>query len=170
MSILEQIKANAITELVLSQDADEISEDVATIIDGLKHNKSIVSIRLEGDFLGLIRNDFRVELLEAIGLIPTLKKVHLGDALLLVPGIAKMLCLAYSLCELSLYHVVLQGIEDDFSTLEAALHSHPSLKIFNMDECIPAHRDISLENLTKSAAKLSTISSPLPNQKTAQTA
>jgi hypothetical protein len=170
MSILEQIEANAITELVLSQDADEISEDVATIIDGLKHNKSIVSIRLEGDFLGLIRNDFRVELLEAIGLIPTLKKVHLGDALLLVPGIAKMLCQACSLCELSLDHVVLQGIEDDFSILEAALHSHPSLKIFNMDECIPAHRDISLENLTKSAAKLSTISSPLPNQKTAQTA
>jgi hypothetical protein len=170
MSILEQIKANSITELVLSQDADEISDDVGTIIDGLKHNKSIVSIRFEGDFLGMIRNDSRRELLEAIGLIPTLKQVHLGDALLLVPGIAKMLCQAHSLRELSLDNVVLQGSEDDFSTLEAALHAHPSLKIFKMDKCIPAHRDISLENLTKSAAKLSIISSPLPNQKTAQTA
>ena len=44
MSILEQIKNNSITELNLSQDADEITERTSEIVDALRNNKSIVSV------------------------------------------------------------------------------------------------------------------------------
>lgn len=170
MTIFELIKSNAITEATLSQDAEEVSDNVIAIIDALKNNKSLVSIRFEKQFLGELRNDSRKDVLEAIGQIPTLKKVHLGDSLLLVNGITKMICEARSLCELSLDTVVLQGIQEDFDSFEAALHAHPALKSFTMDACIPAVRGISLECLTKSATVLSTISEPLRNMKTAQTA
>eukprot|EP00980_Cylindrotheca_fusiformis_P002146 scaffold481_cov208-Cylindrotheca_fusiformis.AAC.12 len=170
MRIIEQIEANSITEITLSQDADEISDNVNIIIDALRKNESLVSIRLEEHFLGELRNDSRRQVLEAIGLIPTLKRVHLGNSLLVVNGITKMLCEATSLCELSLGEVLLQGIQQDFNALEAALHSHPALKVFTMEACTPAIRGISLEPLAKSTSKSSAISSPMPNMKTALTA
>ena len=59
MSILEQIKANSISELNLSQDADEVSENTGDIIEALQSNTSIVSIRFEKEFLGDMRNNCR---------------------------------------------------------------------------------------------------------------
>ena len=170
MSVLEQIKKNTISELNLSQDADEISENTGEIIEALQNSTSIVSIRLEGDFLGDLRNDARREVLEAIGKIPTLKKVHLADALILVSGISKMLCTAPGMRELCLENLVLQGLESDLSSLEATLASHNSLKLFKMDKCKPAIKDLSLEGLTHSTTVLSTISDPVPHQPSAQTA
>ena len=91
MSVLEQIKANTISDLNISQDADEITERTSEIVDALRSNKSVVSVRFEGEFLGAMRNDSRLEVVEAVGTIPTLQRVHLGDTLLVVSGIANML-------------------------------------------------------------------------------
>ncbi|CAJ1902107.1 unnamed protein product [Cylindrotheca closterium] len=155
MSVLEQIKANSITELNLSQDADEITERTSEIVDALRSNKSIVSVRFEGEFLGDMRNDSRLAVVEAIGAIPTLQRVHLGDTLLVVSGIAKMLSKATDLRELSISNIVLQGVESEFSSFEATLASHSALKLFTMDECRPAVAEISLDGLTNSTTLLS---------------
>ncbi|CAJ1902066.1 unnamed protein product [Cylindrotheca closterium] len=170
MSILDQIKANSISELNLSQDADEITERTSEIVDALRSNKSIVSVRFEGEFLGDMRNDSRLEVVEAMGKIPTLQRVHLGDTLLLVSGMANMLCKATGLRELSISNMILQGIESDFSFFEAALASHNSLKIFKMEDCRPAVKNISLDGLTTSTTLLSKISDPVRNGPSAQTA
>ena len=170
MSILEQIRSNSITELNLSQDADEITEKTSELVDALRNNKSIVSIRFEDEFLGDMRNDSRREVVEAIGQIPTLQRVYLADTLLLASAIAKMLCSAKALRELSISNVLLQGIESDFSSFEATLASHPSLKLFKMEECKPAVKGISLEGLKISATVRSNISEPVPNQQSAMTA
>ncbi|CAJ1931875.1 unnamed protein product [Cylindrotheca closterium] len=155
MSVLEQIKANSITELNLSQDADEITERTSEIVDALRSNKSIVSVRFEGEFLGDMRNDSRLAVVEAIGAIPTLQRVHLGDTLLVVSGIAKMLSKATDLRELSISNIVLQGVESEFSSFEATLASHSTLKLFTMDKCRPAVAEISLDGLTNSTTLLS---------------
>ncbi|CAJ1901985.1 unnamed protein product [Cylindrotheca closterium] len=170
MSILEQIQANSISQLKISQDADEISSNTGDIIDALRNNTSIESIHFEGEFLGEMRNTSRVAVVEAIGYIPTLRRVHLADALVLVNAVTKMLCNATELRELSIGNLVLQGIESDFSALEGALAAHNCLKLFKMDKCIPAVKDISLEGLTTSSAQLSSISDPVPNQRSATTA
>ncbi|KAL3944496.1 MAG: hypothetical protein SGBAC_001417 [Bacillariaceae sp.] len=170
MSILEQIEANTISELNISQDADEISDKTADIIEALRNNTSIVSIRFEGEFLGEMRNDSRRAIVEAIGHIPTLRRVHLADALVLANAITKTLIKATELRELSIANLVLQGIDSDFSAFEAALASHNSLKLFKMDKCIPAVKEISLEGLTYSTTQLNSISDPVPNQRSATTA
>ncbi|KAL3937234.1 MAG: hypothetical protein SGBAC_007622 [Bacillariaceae sp.] len=156
MTVLEQIKTNNISELHLSQDADEITERTSEIVDALRSNTSIATVRFEGEFLGAMRNDSRREVVQVIGMIPTLQRVHLGDTLLVVSGIAKMLCKATGLCELSISNMVMQGIESDFSILEATLASHKSLKIFKMDKCRPAVQGISLDGLTRSSTTLLT--------------
>ena len=170
MSILEKIKANTISQLKISQDADEISDNTADIIDALRKNTSIESIHFEGEFLGEMRNDSRCAVVEAIGCIPSLRRVHLADALVLVNAVTKMLCKASELRELTIGNLVLQGIDCDFSALEAALAAHNSLKLFKMDKCIPAVKGISLEGLTSSSTQLSSISDPVPNQRSATTA
>ncbi|CAJ1902023.1 unnamed protein product [Cylindrotheca closterium] len=170
MSVLEQIKSNTISELNLSQDADEITERTSEIVDALRSNKSIVSVRFEGEFLGAMRNDSRLEVVEAIGAIPTLQLVYLADTLLVVSGIANMLCKATGLRELSINNIVLQGIGSDFSFFEATLASHNSLKIFKMEKCRPAVAEISLDGLTTSTTLLSKISDPVRNGPSAQTA
>lgn len=172
MTVLEQIKANSISHLNIAQDADEITERTSEIVDALRNNTSIVSVRFEGEFLGAMRNDSRLEVVEAIGMIPTLQRVHLGDTLLVVSGIAKMLCKATGLCELSISNMVMQGIESDFSILEATLASHNSLKIFKMDKCRPAVKDISLNGLTLSSTTLltSNVANRVPNAPRAQAA
>lgn len=171
MSILEQIEANAITELVLSQGPDEYCDSVTKLSDSLRDNKTIEIIRLEGDFLGDLRNDSRIEILEAIGCIPTLKEVHLFDSLLLVRGITKMTSSAGTLRTLVLKNLVLQGIEPDFDAFEAVLYRHPNLKTFEVVGCVPAVKDISLEKLTASAEMLrTTIGNPNPKKMNAQTA
>ena len=170
MSILKQIRTNAITELKLSMDADEITENTAEIVDALRSNKSIVSVHFEDEFLGGMRNDSRREVIEAIGYIPTLQRVHLADTLLVVSGIAKMLLNAKSLRELSISNILLQGIESDFSFFETALASHANLKLFKMEECKPAVKDISLDGLKTSATLRSSISEPIHNKQRAMAA
>lgn len=151
MSILDQIKSNSITELSLSQDADEITENTSEIVDALRNNKSIVSVRFENEFLGDMRNDSRLEVVETLGMIPTLQRVHFADTLLVVSGIAKMLSKATGLRELSISNLILQGIESDFDAFKASLAAHGSLKLFKMEKCRPAVQGISLEGLTTSS-------------------
>jgi hypothetical protein len=170
MSVLEQIQGNHVTDLIISKSVDEYC-DVFKLMSALSKNKSIQSIRLEGDFLDDLSSIKRGEVLESIIPIPTLKTVHLGDSFLFTSDIAKMLGGIPDLEQLTLEQLVLQGIKVDFDLLESNLLAHSSLKSFKMVECCTAISDISLEKLNQSAKKMSTISSPVStNKQTAQTA
>jgi hypothetical protein len=172
MSVLEQIEGNDVTNLILSKSADEYCDNIFKLMSALSNNKSIQSIRLEGDFLDDLSSIKRGEVLESIIPIPTLMTVHLGYSFLLASDIAKVLGGTPDLLELNLEQLVLQGIKVDFDLLESNLHAHSSLKLnfFRMDECCTAISDSSLENLNESAKKMSTISSPVAKRETAQTA
>jgi hypothetical protein len=162
MSILEQLQANSIKELSVSDPADEVFGDVGKLLDALDENTSLEEVRFDGHFLGDLRNDARSKVLLAIGSITSMKEIYLADSLLLVMDIAKMVEKASNLETLTLHKLVLQGIEQDFDSFQAVLHAHPSLKIFEMDDSIPAVKGISMDKLTESAEKL-TIGSPRHN-------
>eukprot|EP00980_Cylindrotheca_fusiformis_P007161 scaffold1505_cov118-Cylindrotheca_fusiformis.AAC.11 len=170
MSILEEIEGNAVTNLILSKSSDEYADDSSKIMSALSNNKSILAIRMEGDFLDELSSLGRGEVLEAIKPIPTLRSVHLGDSLLMVKDIAEMLAGMPELLELTMEQLVLQGIKMDFELLESNLHAHPNLKFFKIADCTTSISDISLDSLTKSAQKISTISAPVANKQTAKTA
>jgi Ran GTPase-activating protein (RanGAP) involved in mRNA processing and transport len=156
MGIFEQIKDNSITELTLSVPTDEIADDVHEFFKALGENKSIETVKLNEDFIGDLRQDTRIELLQALGSVPTLKEVHLADGLLMITGITKMVTDAKSLKVLSLKDVVLQGTSEHFTAAEAALYQHPCLKEFELIDCVSAMKDVSLGALEKAGQKFST--------------
>jgi hypothetical protein len=170
MSVLEQIEGNDVTDLILSKSSDEYCDDIFKLMKALSNNKSIQSIFLEGDFLDDLNSIKRGKVLESIIPIPTLMTVHLGGSFLFTSDIAKMLGGIPDLLELTLEQLVLQGIQVDFDLLESNLNAHSSLKLFKMNECCTAISDISLENLKQSTKKMSTISPPVTNKQTVQTA
>lgn len=169
MNILEDLQANSIKELHLSDPADEVFGDVGKLVDALEGNTSLSEVRFDGHFLGDLRNDARSKVLLAIGSVTSLKDIFLADSLLLVMDIAKMVKNAKKLETLTLHKLVLQGIEEDFDSFQAALHAHTSLKIFEVDSSIPAVKNISMKKLTESAEKL-TIGSPQHNSASAKSA
>jgi hypothetical protein len=65
-----------------------------------------------------------------------------------------------------LKNIVLQGVSLDFDICEAALKQHGSLKQFEMEDCIAAMEDISLEKLQqagkrKASTKKSALAVPM---------
>jgi hypothetical protein len=173
MSILEKIQANEITNLRISDADDDLLDNSHKLIEALKNNTSIVSVRFDADFLGCLRNDARSKLAKAIGKIPSLQEVHLEDALLMVMDIADMLEQAKSLRVLKLNNLVLQGVSEHFDACETALYQHGCLKEFAMDDCIPAMKEISLEKLHQAGRKqvsATPIGSPVHMAKSARTA
>lgn len=170
MSLLERIEGNDITNLILNKEPEEYADHISKLLKALSSNNSISSIRLEGDFLDDLNSISRGEVLQALTSISTLQSVHLADSFLFTKDIAEMLRGLPDLLELTMDQLVLQGIKIDFDLLESNLHAHASLKFFKLSECTTSIAEISLDNLNKSAQKLSTISSPVANKQTAQTA
>jgi hypothetical protein len=175
MSILEQVKANSIKDLVIAAPAEEAVGDLHEFFKALQQNKSIGTVRLTDDFIGDLRHDTRHELLEALGQIPTLEEVYLADGLLMISDITAMISNAKTLRALTLKKLVLQGVEEHFSAAEAALFQHPSLKEFEVVDCTPALKEASLDNLIKAGQKFSSggtpiSGEPLPNAQSAKSA
>lgn len=172
MGIFEDIKENNITDLKLSVPADEVADDIHEMFKVLGENKSIETVDLSEDFIGDLRPDTRIELLVALGTIPTLKEVHLADGLLMIESVGKMVMNAKSLRALTLKNIILQGTEDHFKACEAAFHQHAALKEFEMADCDAAVRGITLEGLEKAGKKRGTgsIADPVHNVQSATTA
>jgi hypothetical protein len=175
MSILEQVKANSIAELDIAAPAEEAVGDLHEFFAALGENKSIETVRLTEDFIGDLRHDTRIGLLEALGRIPTLKEVYLADGLLMIASITTLITSSKTLRALTLKHLTLQGVEEHFSAAESALYQHPSLKEFELIDCSPAVREISLDKLSKAGQKFSAGGTPIegelsPNAKSAKSA
>jgi hypothetical protein len=156
MSLLAQIQANEITKLRVSDTDDELLDNVHNFIDALEQNHTLESIHFENEFLGCIRNDARSELLQSLGQVSSLQQVHFAGACMLVSDITLLLLQTKSLRVLKMNKLVLQGIAEDFVACEMALLQHGCLKEFEMEQCVPAVKEVSLDKLEKAGKKLVT--------------
>ena len=161
MSTLEQIQNNEVVDLHITAAADDVFDKLNDFLDALEQNTSIESIKLEQDFIGDLRNDARSKLLYSLGQVKNLKEVTLGDGLLQINDVTKMIQNAKSLRALHLRDMVLQGIESDFDACESALYQHGSMKEFEMVDCSPAISSVSIDKLTKAGQKFTTGGGPL---------
>jgi hypothetical protein len=170
MSILENIQANDMTNLYISDVDDELFDFCHRLIEALETNTSITSVRFDADFLGCLRSDARSKLFEVIGKIPSLQEVHLEDAVLMVIDITVMVLQAKSLRALTLNNVVLQGVSEHFD----AFYQHVCLEESGVEDCVPAVKDIYLEKLHQAEnmpfPSATSIGSVVHKQRSAKTA
>jgi hypothetical protein len=97
MTTLNQIRTNEITDLNLCNLPEDIFDDLTELYAALDQNTTIETVRLDKDFIGYLCNETRSQVLEVIGKLPLLREVHIGDALLMVDGITKMIVQAKNL-------------------------------------------------------------------------
>jgi hypothetical protein len=154
MSFLAQIQANEIINLRVSDTDDELLDNVHKFIAAVEQNHTLESIHFENEFLGCLRNDARSELLQSLGQVSSLQQVHMAGACVLVSDIALLLMQAKSLRVLKMNKLVLQGVAKDFDAFEMALLQHGCLKEFEMEQCVPAVKGVSLDKLEKAGKKL----------------
>ena len=147
MTILGKICANKIVDLHLSAVPEDYFLETKDMVEALRQNTSIVSVRFDKEFISCVYGRERGDLLDQLAELPNLKELFLGDAGLMVEVITKLVGKAKSLRKLTLSGLVMQGIESDFNTLETALHGHASLKEFEMEECIASNDDIDIAKL-----------------------
>ena len=171
MSLLEQIKNNEITELRIDsmpKEAFEGKKKEDLFITALGKNTSITSVRLEGDFLACLKADVRSKVLEAVGKLPSLRSVYLGDCLLLAPDLTDLLINGKTVTILHLHDVCLQGAPELVDALETILRHHVTLKDFEMSNCMASNQSVDMDKL-KEAADRSHCSSGGMATSTAQT-
>jgi hypothetical protein len=173
MTLLEQIQANEITNVHVDNAADDVFENINAFLDAMGQNTSIESVHFEKEFIGDLRNDARTKLLKAIGQIPSIKEIRLGDALLQTVDITEMVTAAQALRALHLKNIVLQGVAEHFDACETALYKSHTLKEFDLEDCFPAVRGLSLEKLYNAGKKYASgavIDATLMNEQGAKTA
>lgn len=155
MSIIEQVASNSITDLKISQDPDEAlgKKKVGEFLDALGSNTSIETLKLDGDFIGCLRQDKRSALIKAIGDLPNLKEVHLGEACMLADDVASILTKGKNIVSMSLTAVVLQGEQSSLDACELAVYTHPTLKQFDLKDSSTAIAELSLDKLQEAGKK-----------------
>ena len=148
MSLLNQIESNDITDLTIEAVPKEAFEGakVDAFLDALEKNTSITKMNLKGDFLACLRGDQRSQVIKAIGKTKV-QDIHLGNSLVLAPDLAELVISAKSLTRLILDDICLQGDADFMGKFETALVSHPSLKEFEMSNCMASNQSIDIEKI-----------------------
>jgi hypothetical protein len=149
MTILDQIRGNDITDLHLHDVPESYFEESKELIDALKENKSLESVRMDKDFIACLFGEDRDDLLGQLGKLPNLKEVNLGDVGVMVQVLTNLVTDAKGLRELTLECVVMQGIQDHFDILETVFHQHTGLKDFQMNDCVSAIEGIDMEKIMK---------------------
>ncbi|KAG7351521.1 hypothetical protein IV203_010881 [Nitzschia inconspicua] len=154
MGIVSQIENNEVTSLIVTDMPKvclEKGQKVDAMIEALQSNTSIEVVHLKDDFLACVRADMRSQLIQAVGKLPKIRQVYLGDTLLLVPDLTDLLINAKSLTVLNLTAVCLQGPPEYFDDFEKALRTHTALKTFDMKDCMTANQGIDIEKIANAA-------------------
>jgi hypothetical protein len=118
-----------------------------TFLDALANNTSITSVILKSDFLACLRGDVRSQVLKAVGKLPNIQSITLGNSLVLAPDLTELVTQAKTLTSLTLEDVCLQGEPELVSKLEASLSSHGALKEFNLLNCMASNQEVNLDEL-----------------------
>ena len=170
--MLEKIKSNSLSVLHIATYVDDVFDDFSEFLEALESNTSLETVHLEKDFMGDLRSEARENLLKSLGKMKQLKELTLADGLLQIGHVSQMVQSLTSLRTLRLKNLVLQGIDADFDSCEAALYQHPGIKEFELENCSPALEHISIDRLNAASQKFATgtIRAPTLNAKSAMTA
>jgi hypothetical protein len=157
MSLLHQIESNDITSLRVDAMPKEAFEGAKpdAFIDALGKNNSISTVHLEGDFLACLRADVRSNVVKAVGKLPSVREIYLGDCLMLAPDLTEVLSTAKSLTVLHLSGVCLQGEPAFFDELEKMVAHHLTLKDFEMKDCMASNQSVDLNKLKEAGTRTS---------------
>lgn len=150
MGIVDQIEKNEVSALTLTDIPKaclEKGQKVDALVQALQTNTSVTVVHLQNDFLACVRADMRSQIIQAVGRLPNIRQVYLGDSLVLVPDLTELLTNAKSLTVLNLHDVCLQGPPEYFDEFESALRTHPTLKTFDMKDCMTANQSIDMEKI-----------------------
>jgi hypothetical protein len=147
--LLEQIGTNDITSLTLEATPKEALEKKKpeAFLEALGKNTSLTSVTLQADFLACLRGDVRSQVVQAIGKLPLLQSLSLGNSLLLAIDLTTLLKTAKSLTTLTLTEICLQGEPDMIEGLQKMIASHASLKDFTMSNCMATNQSVNLAEL-----------------------
>lgn len=135
MSLIEQILHNdkELTELRFTEAPEAYCRNITDLCDAMKQNTVIDYIRIDRDFLPCMKNESdMVEFFNAMGLISTLREVHIWHAAFPVQILLGFLQNARSLDYLEFGCLELSGTHDDWEAIAAVLKEHPTLRIFYM--------------------------------------
>jgi hypothetical protein len=145
MGIVDDIKANTVEELHLSNVPEDYFGETKEFVDAMNANTSIKRVILDGEFLASAVGKERADIVSAVGSLPNVESVTLNDSLLLVGiCVANMVKNAKSLQELSIEKCLLQGIPDDFDTFKDALKNNAAVKKVHIAECNAANDKVNL--------------------------
>ncbi len=159
MGIISQIENNEVTSLLMTDIPKaclEKDKSISDFLQALEGNTSITTVDFKDDFLACIRAEMRSQVIQAVGKLPHIQEVYLGNSLTLVPDLTDLLTSARSLTTLSLKDICLQGPPECFDGFETALRTHPCLKVFDMKDCTTANQSIDMckiENIAMNGNK-----------------
>jgi hypothetical protein len=162
-SLLNQIENNEVTTLHLTKMPREtfvdgsgsITAKTDHFVEVLSNNTSIVSVVMRGDFLACLRGDQRSKVVQALGKLPQIHTVVLGESLLVISDLTTVLTTASTLKVFTLHDVCLQGPPDLFDEFEYVVTRHGALKEFDLKDCMTANQTIDLNKILETTKKSS---------------
>jgi hypothetical protein len=147
--LLEQIETNDITSLTLEATSKEALEqkEPEALLEALGKNTSLTSVTMQTDFLACLRGDVRSRIIQAIGILPSLQSLTLGNSLILAVDLTTLLKTAKSLTTLTLTDICLQGEPATIEELQRTVASHAGLTDFIMSNCMASNQSVNLTEL-----------------------
>jgi Ran GTPase-activating protein (RanGAP) involved in mRNA processing and transport len=136
MSLTEQIASNdaELKELRLTESPEAYSNNMEELIEALSKNTTVDYIRLDRDFLPCMDDEHLPAFFTAIGKLPALTEAHIWHASLPVKVLADFIKEAGKLEYLELGCLEIEGSEEDFKIVSAAIKGHPTLTAFTMSD------------------------------------
>lgn len=136
MTLAEQIASNdaELTELRLTESPEAYSKDLNDLITALEGNTNIDYVRFDRDFLPCMDDELRGPFFKAVGKLAGLKEAHIWHAAIPVKVLADFIKEANGLEYLELGCLEVEGNEEDFKLVSAAIKGHPNLTGFTMSD------------------------------------
>lgn len=132
----------------------DLGDDLDDLIDGIHHNTTITTLQLEGHLLCQLNPDECRSLLDALGGLPSLKKLHLHNYVAPLPLLTGLIEKARTLESITFHTVQLAGRNaaqgDAFAQ---AVGSLPCLENFKCSNAILAG-GLSLEKLVRAVSEV----------------
>lgn len=150
MGIIEDIKANAISTLHLSEAPEDYFVDTNAFVDAMAANTSIEKAIFDKDFLACSVGMQRAQMVSSLSKLANLKSVTLRDSLLntgvCVTNLAKN---SKNLQELVMENCLLQGTLDHFKLLEDAIKGSATFRTLRIHDCTAPNDQVNLKNVMK---------------------
>jgi len=153
-SILDMIRTNdpEINDLRLTEAPEAYCADIDDLLHALKANTVIEYLRVDRDFLPCMELDQIDRFFAAVAALPALQEAQIWHGSIHVKALANFVEQARHIEHLQLGCLDLEGTEEDFSLISAAIQGHPTLKRFSMHDFSLNNDAIAIDNLVATLA------------------